>query len=66
MADYLTATHPNAHVPQAPLWPSRKNGGGYRRTGERYAVPLGWSQPLALGSFYDGHPATGPHGGGLP
>jgi integrase len=37
----------------APLWPSRKNGGGYRAKGQRYAVPLDWSEPLAMGTFYD-------------
>lgn len=37
----------------APLWPSRKNGGGYRRAGQRYAVPLDWSQPMMMGGFYD-------------
>ncbi|MGW0172734.1 tyrosine-type recombinase/integrase [Rhodococcus sp. NPDC003322] len=45
--------HPRADEPTAPLWPSRKNGGGYRAHGERYAVPLEWSQPLAMGTFYD-------------
>lgn len=53
MADYLTDVHERADEPTAPLWPSRKNGGGYRATGQRYAVPLDWSQPLALGAFYD-------------
>ncbi|WP_370499879.1 tyrosine-type recombinase/integrase [Mycolicibacterium sp. jd] len=53
MADYLAEVHPRANEPTAPLWPSRKNGGGYRAVGERYAVPLDWSQPLALGTFYD-------------
>ncbi|UJL28866.1 site-specific integrase [Mycolicibacterium vanbaalenii] len=53
MADYLAEVHPRANEPTAPLWPSRKNGGGYRAAGERYAVPLDWSQPLALGTFYD-------------
>lgn len=53
LADYLAETHPRAAEPTAPLWPSRKNGGGYRATGERYAVPLDWSQPLAMGTFYD-------------
>ncbi|MEE3848971.1 tyrosine-type recombinase/integrase [Gordonia sp. LSe1-13] len=47
------AAHPRADEPTAPLWPSRKNGGGYRAAGERYAVPLDWSQPLAMGTFYD-------------
>lgn len=27
--------------------------GGHRVEGQRYAVPLDWSQSLALGSFYD-------------
>lgn len=53
LADYLNGTHPRATEPSAPLWPSRKNGGGYRATGQRYAVPLDWSQPLAMGAFYD-------------
>jgi integrase len=52
IADYLAA-HPRGGEPTAPLWPSRKNGGGCRATGERYAVPLDWSQPLAMGTFYD-------------
>lgn len=52
MAAYL-AEHPRADEPTAPLWPSRKNGGGYRAAGQRYAVPLDWSQPLAMGAFYD-------------
>lgn len=41
------------NVPTAPLWPSRNNGGGLRAKGERYAVPLDWSKPLAMGAFYD-------------
>lgn len=53
MADYLAEVHKRADEPGAPLWPSRKNGGGYRARGERYAVPFDWSQPLALGAFYD-------------
>jgi integrase len=53
MADYLTTDHPRANESTAPLWPSRNNGGGYRAKGERYAVPLDWSQPLAMGTFYD-------------
>ncbi|WP_100523160.1 tyrosine-type recombinase/integrase [Mycobacteroides abscessus] len=52
LAAYL-AEHPRRDDPTAPLWPSRKNGGGYRAAGERYAVPLDWSQPLAMGAFYD-------------
>ena len=76
MADYFTGTHPRAAEPTAPLWPSRRNGGGYRREGERYAVPLDWAQPLALGSFYDtimkpaleaiGLPASRPATAGTP
>jgi integrase len=53
LADYLAETHPRSAEPHAPLWPSRNNGGGYRAKGERYAVPLDWSQPLAMGTFYD-------------
>lgn len=53
LADYLADTHPHGDDPTAPLWPSRKNGGGYRAKGARYAVPLDWSQPIALGAFYD-------------
>lgn len=53
MADYLAEVHPRADEATAPLWPSRNNGGGYRAKGERYAVPLDWSQPLAMGAFYD-------------
>ena len=52
MADYL-AEHPRANEATAPLWPSRRNGGGYRAVGHRYAVPLDWSQPLAMGTSYD-------------
>ena len=47
------AEHPRADEPTAPLWPNRKNGGGYRAAGQRYAVPLDWSSPLAMGPFYD-------------
>ncbi|MGX9294108.1 MULTISPECIES: tyrosine-type recombinase/integrase [Tsukamurella] len=53
MHAYLRNVHPRADEPTAPLWPSRKNGGGHRAAGERYAVPLDWSQPLAMGTFYD-------------
>lgn len=53
LRDYLANDHPRADEPTAPLWPSRKNGGGYRPKGGRYAVPLDWSQPLAMGTFYD-------------
>lgn len=53
MLAYVRQVHPRADEPTAPLWSSRKNGGGYRQAGERYAVPLDWSQPLAMGTFYD-------------
>lgn len=76
MRAYLAEHHPRANEPTAPLWPSRKNGGGYRAAGERYAVPLDWSQPLAMGSFYDtifrpalvavGLPASAPADGDTP
>ena len=52
LGDYL-AEHPRRDEPSAPLWPSRKNGGGYRAAGQRYAVPYDWTQPLAMGTFYD-------------
>lgn len=38
---------------QSIKWPSRKNGGGYRTAGERYAVPLDWSKTLATDAFDD-------------
>lgn len=76
MADYLATDHPRAEEPTAPLWPSRNNGGGYRAKGERHAVPLDWSQPLAMGTFYDtifkpaleaaGLPASRPAKNGAP
>lgn len=50
---YLADVHPRNEDPAAPLWPSRKNGGGYRAAGQRYAVPLDWTQPLHMGTFYD-------------
>ncbi len=50
---YLADDHPRPKEPTAPLWPSRNNRGGYRAKGKRYAVPLDWSQPLAMGAFYD-------------
>lgn len=53
MSNYLAETHPRAAEPTALLWPSWKNGGGYRATGKRYAVPRDWSQRLAMGTFYD-------------
>ncbi|WP_460356529.1 tyrosine-type recombinase/integrase [Mycobacterium sp. ZZG] len=52
MIDYLTE-HPRAGELTAPLWPSRKNGGSYRTKGQRYTVPLDWSRPPAMGTFYD-------------
>lgn len=65
MRAYL-ADHPRADEPNAPLWPSRKNGGGHRAAGERYAVPLDWSQPVFMGTFYESilKPALG--AAGLP
>ena len=33
MADHLATVHPRADEPTAPLWPSRKNGGGHRQPG---------------------------------
>ncbi|WP_431815706.1 tyrosine-type recombinase/integrase [Gordonia jacobaea] len=47
------AAHPRANEASAPLWPSRRNGGGHRAAGQRYAVPLDWSQPVFMGTFYD-------------
>jgi len=52
MAAYL-AEHPRRDEPTAPLWPSRKNGGNYRPAGQRYTVPYDWSEPLAMGTFWD-------------
>jgi integrase len=49
LADYLASDHPRATESNAPLWPSRSNGGGYRAKGARYAVPLDWSAPAAHG-----------------
>jgi len=51
MADYLANDHPRANEPTAPLWPSRKNGGGYRAKGVRYSVPLDWSAPVYMETF---------------
>lgn len=59
LADYVADTHPHGnrvsagYDASAALWPSRKNGGGYRAKGQRYAVPLDWSAPLTMGTFYD-------------
>ncbi|WP_433524880.1 hypothetical protein ACQPZ2_07505 [Nocardia pseudovaccinii] len=47
-----TLRHLRSAEPTAPLWPSRENGGGYRAKGQRYSVPLDWSPPMAMGSFY--------------
>lgn len=52
LMNYL-AEHPRSQDPTAPLWPSRKNGGGYRAQGQRYPVPYDWSQPIAMGTFYE-------------
>jgi hypothetical protein len=35
MADYIADTHLRGATPNAPLWPSRKNGGGYRPAGQQ-------------------------------
>ncbi len=57
MADYLANEHPHGQVgsddyrADAPLWPSRKNGGGYRAEGVRYAVPFDWTSPLYMETF---------------
>ena len=57
MHAYLRDVHP--HGPEsgdydatAPLWPSRKNG-GYRIKGEHTAMPLDWSQPPELGTWFE-------------
>lgn len=57
MHAYLRDIHP--HGPEsddydatAPLWPSRKNG-GYRVKGERTVMPLDWSQPPELGTWFE-------------
>ncbi|MBF6270735.1 hypothetical protein [Nocardia farcinica] len=47
------AVHPRSAEPTAPLWPSRVKGGGHRVARQRYAVPFDWSQPMAMGTFYD-------------
>ena len=52
MREYI-AEHPRADELTAPLWPSRKNGGGNRPKGKRYAVPFDWTQPIAMGTFGD-------------
>ena len=53
MADYLATEHPRGDEPTAPLWPSTQERRRVPGEGERYAVPLDWSQPLAMGTFYD-------------
>ncbi|MFE0751043.1 tyrosine-type recombinase/integrase [Gordonia sp. NPDC058843] len=60
------ADHPRADEPAAPLWPSRTNGGGHRAAGERYAVPLDWSQPLFMGTFYESILKPALEAAGLP
>ncbi|MFE3360710.1 tyrosine-type recombinase/integrase, partial [Streptomyces californicus] len=45
--------HPCSAEPTAPVWPSRQNCGGLRLPGQRVAVPFDWSQPMAMGTFYD-------------
>lgn len=45
--------HPRSAEPTAPVWPSRQNCGGLRLRGQRVAVPFDWSQPMAMGTFYD-------------
>ncbi|MET9327417.1 phage integrase N-terminal SAM-like domain-containing protein [Tsukamurella sp. NPDC003166] len=57
MHAYLRDVHP--HGPEsgdydatAPLWPSRKNG-GYRVKGERTVMPLDWTQPPELGTWFE-------------
>ncbi|MFD3461657.1 tyrosine-type recombinase/integrase [Nocardia fluminea] len=47
------AVHPRSAEPTAQLWPSRQNCGGLRLAGQRVAVPFDWSQPMAMGTFYD-------------
>ncbi|MFI5501703.1 hypothetical protein ACIA5E_21795 [Nocardia asteroides] len=50
---HRTVQHPRSAEPTAPLWPSRQNCGGLRLPGQRVAVPFDWSQPMAMGTFYD-------------
>lgn len=57
MHAYLRDVHPRGpesgdYEPTAPLWPSRKNG-GYRVKGERTVMPLDWSQPPELGTWFE-------------
>ncbi|MEC4612578.1 tyrosine-type recombinase/integrase [Tsukamurella tyrosinosolvens] len=57
MHAYLRDVHPHGpesanHHPTAPLWPSRKNG-GHRVKGERTVMPLDWSQPPELGTWFE-------------
>ncbi|MGC5023233.1 tyrosine-type recombinase/integrase [Tsukamurella sp. DT100] len=49
---YLRDVHPHADEPTAPLWPSRTNG-GHRVKGERTVMPLDWSQPPELGTWFE-------------
>ncbi|KXP07939.1 site-specific integrase [Tsukamurella tyrosinosolvens] len=52
MHAYLRDVHPRADEPTAPLWPSRKNG-GHRVKGARTVMPLDWSQPPELGTWFE-------------
>ena len=45
-------THPRSDEPDAPLWPTRRIGGGRRVKGQRCAVPYDWSAPMDMGGFY--------------
>lgn len=70
------AAHLRANEASASLWRSRRNGGGHRAAGQRYAVPLDWSQPVYMGTLYDtilkpaleavGLPASRPANGNAP
>ncbi|WP_258794875.1 tyrosine-type recombinase/integrase [Tsukamurella tyrosinosolvens] len=52
MHAYLRDVHPRADEPTAPLWPSRQIG-GHRVKGERTVMPLDWSQPPELGTWFE-------------
>lgn len=60
LRQYLATDHPRAQEPEAPLWPSRKNGVGHRAAGRRYAVPLDWSQ--SVGARHLLRDSAGPDG----
>ncbi|MFF1555306.1 tyrosine-type recombinase/integrase [Rhodococcus erythropolis] len=51
MHDFLDV-HPRADEATAPLWPSRAVGGS-RAKGQRAVAQLDWSEPVALGTFYE-------------